>query len=256
MRVHLSHSDTGTGAPPIVFVHGLCCDRNAWEPQVADLSRDHRCIAVDLRGRGQTPPQPPFGIEQAARDIAELVDRLGVGPAVVIGHSLGGITALVINELRPDLVLGIVTGDSPIAEPRRDVTSPLVQRIEQLGTREGLRPLVESFFTPESSPAAREYAERVMYNCPPEVATGMLQDAPDVLSRLPQLIQAADTKPFMAIWAERPLGDPAWLRRVSRFARQEPLPGTGHFFQLEQPERTIALLRAFLDDVASDPRIR
>jgi pimeloyl-ACP methyl ester carboxylesterase len=60
----------------------------------------------------------------------------------------------------------------------------------------------------------------------------------------------------MAIWAERPLGDPAWLRSVTRFARQEPLPGTGHFFQLEQPERTTALLRAFLDDVADDPRIR
>jgi pimeloyl-ACP methyl ester carboxylesterase len=254
--VRLSCSDTGTGGPPLVFVHGLCCDRHAWAPQVADLSRDHRCIAMDLRGRGETPAEPPFGIEQAARDIAELIDALEAGPAVIVGHSLGGITALVLNELRPDLVVGIVTGDSPIAEPRGDITAPLIQRIRTLGTREGLRPLVDSFFTPESPPAAREYAERVMYSCPPEVAAGMLEDAPGVLGRLPRLIEAADAKPFMAIWAERPLGDPAWLRSVTRFARQEPLPGTGHFFQLEQPERTVALLRAFLDDVANDPRIR
>lgn len=256
MDVALAHAAAGAGDPPIVFIHGLCCDRRAWQPQFDDLSRDHRCIAVDLRGRGETPAQPPFGIARAAQDVAALIDRLGLGRSVIVGHSLGGITALVLNELRPDLVLGIVTGDSPISEPRGGGANPLVQRIRDLGTREGLRPLVETFFTDETPAAAREYAETVMYGCPPEVAAGMLEDAPGVLGRLPDLVRLADEKPFMAIWAERPLGDPAWLRNMTKFARQEPLPGTGHFFQLEQPERTNALLRAFLDDVAADPRLR
>ena len=254
----LAYADAGRGSPPLLFIHGLCCDRHAWDPQIADLSRDHRCIAVDLRGRGVTPAVPPFGIRQAAADIAELLDDLEVGPAVLIGHSLGGITALVVNDLRPDRVIGIVTGDSPISAPRADGSgaNPLVQRIRELGTKEGLRPLVETFFTPESPPGARAYAESVMYSCPPDVAAGMLEDAPDVLASLPELVRKADQKPLMAIWAERPLGDPAWLRSVTKFVRQEPIAGAGHFFQLEQPAVTSALLRAFLDDVASDPRIR
>jgi pimeloyl-ACP methyl ester carboxylesterase len=59
----------------------------------------------------------------------------------------------------------------------------------------------------------------------------------------------------MAIWSEKPLGDPAWLRDVTMFVRQEPVAGAGHFFQLEQPAITNALLRAFLDDIARDPRV-
>ncbi|PFG74540.1 alpha/beta fold hydrolase [Tepidiforma thermophila] len=254
----LAYADTGRGGPPLLFIHGLCCDRRAWDPQIADLSRDHRCIAVDLRGRGATPAVPPFGIRQAAADIAELLDDLEVGPAVLIGHSLGGITALVVNDLRPDRVIGIVTGDSPISAPRADGSgaNPLVQRIRELGTKEGLRPLIETFFTAESTPEARAYVDDVMYQCPAEVAAGMLEDAPDVLASLPELVRKADQKPLMAIWAERPLGDPAWLRSVTKFVRQEPIAGAGHFFQLEQPAVTSALLRAFLNDVASDPRIR
>ncbi|GIW13791.1 MAG: hydrolase [Tepidiforma sp.] len=256
MAVSLSYSDTGTGSPALVFIHGLCCDRRAWAPQIADLSRDHRCIAVDLRGRGSTPAEPPFGIQQAAADVAAVIDSLGIGPAVLIGHSLGGVTALVLNSQRPELVLGIVTGDSPISPLPAGGANPLAQRIRELGTREGLRPLVEGFFVPDTPAAAREYAEEVMYSCPADVAAGMLEDAPSVLAQIQQLVQAADARPFMAIWAERPLGDPAWLRNVTKFARQEPLPGTGHFFQLEQPERTSALIRAFLDDVARDPRLQ
>ncbi len=256
MDVALAHASAGSGGPAIVFIHGLCCDRKAWQPQFEDLARDHRCIAVDLRGRGDTPAVPPFGIARAAQDVAALAEQLRLGPSVIVGHSLGGITALVLNEQRPDLVLGIVTGDSPISAPRGDGANPLVQRIRELGTREGLRPLVDTFFTPETPAAAREYAESVMYDCPAEVAAGMLEDAPEVMSRMGDLVRKADEKPFMAIWAERPLGDPSWLRNTTRFARQEPIPGAGHFFQLEQPERTNALLRAFLDDVAADPRLR
>ncbi len=252
MAVDLWFQEAGQGRPLIVFIHGLCCDHTAWAPQFADLSRDHRCVAVDLRGRGASPAIPPFGVGQAAEDIATLLDRLGER-AVLVGHSLGGIIALAANELAPARVLGIVTGDSPLA-PGLD-PEPLIRRVRELGTVEGLRPLVESFFVPGAPPAGREYAERVMYACPPDVAAGMLEDLAAHLARLPALVQAADAKPFMAIWADRPLGDPVWLRATTRFARQEPLPGTGHFFQLEQPDMTIALLRAFLDDVANDPRV-
>jgi pimeloyl-ACP methyl ester carboxylesterase len=69
------------------------------------------------------------------------------------------------------------------------------------------------------------------------------------------LIRAADRKPFMAFWAEEPRGDPRWLREITTFLRQEPMAGAGHFFQLEQPEVTNALLRAFIDDIERDPRI-
>ena len=114
--------------------------------------------------------------------------------------------------------------------------------------------LVEGFFTGNSGPEVREYVAGTMLACPPEISAGMLADAPAVFARMPDLVRAADRKPFMTIWADRPSGDPSWLRDVTMFVRQEPIAGAGHFVQLEQPAIVNALLRAFLDDVERDPR--
>jgi pimeloyl-ACP methyl ester carboxylesterase len=253
--VVLSFDDVGAGSPAFVFVHGFACDRRAWAPQVADLSRDHRCISVDLRGRGQSAAVPPFDVVTAADDVATIIRELGVGPAVVVGHSLGGVVALLLNERHPELVLGTVIGDSPVSPTRAERSGPgLPERIREAGSMEPAARMVERFFHEQTPPRVRAYGE-VLMSCPPEVAAGMLDGFEPVAMRFKDLVQLADRKPFMAIWSEAPLGDPAWLRDVTMFVRQEPIAGTGHFFQLEQPAITNALLRAFLDDIARDPRV-
>lgn len=251
----LSFDDRGTGSPAFVFVHGFACDRRAWSEQVEDLSRDHRCVAIDLRGRGESGATPPFDVTTAADDVAAVIADLGIGPAVIVGHSLGGVIALVLNERHPDLVLGVVVGDSPIGPAfaeRREPTLPA--RIREAGSMQPAARMVERFWGEETTPAVRAYGE-VMMSCPPDVAAGMLEGFEDVAARFGELVRLADRKPFMAIWSGAPLGDPAWLRDSTMFVRQEPIAGAGHFFQLEQPAVTSALLRAFLDDIRHDPRV-
>lgn len=85
------------GIPVFLFVHGWACDRQCWAAQLNEFSRDHRCVAVDLRGRGGSPATPPFGVGRALEDLAALIRELGAGPVVVVGHSLGGIIALALN---------------------------------------------------------------------------------------------------------------------------------------------------------------
>lgn len=251
----LSFDDLGSGSPAFVFVHGFACDRQAWAPQVADLSRDHRCINVDLRGRGGSEAVPPFDVVTAADDVAALIRELDVAPAVVVGHSLGGVVALVLNERHPDLVLGTVIGDSPISPALAESRGPgLPERIRDAGSFEPASRMVERFWN-ESTPADVRAYGKVLMSCPPEVAAGMLDGFPEVAARFGELVRLADKKPFMAIWSGAPMGDPAWLRDQTMFVRQEPIAGTGHFFQLEQPAITNALLRAFLDDIAHDPRV-
>lgn len=253
--VDLAFEESGAGSPTFLFVHGLACDRRVWLPQVQDLGRDHRCIAVDLRGRGESPVAFPCDVTAAARDLAALATTLGLGPAVVVGHSLGGLVALTLNHLHPELVLGVVTGDTPMGnEPVPGATSRLRTRIRDAGSMDPARPLVESFFVPGTPANVRRFVEDMMLSCPADVAAGMLEN--DGLDgEWDTMIREADKKPFMAIWAERPLGNPVRLRELTVFLRQEPLVGAGHFFQLERPEVTNALLRAFLDDVARDPRL-
>jgi pimeloyl-ACP methyl ester carboxylesterase len=247
--------DEGRGEPPFVFLHGWACDHTFWQPQFDDLKRDHRCVAVDFRGRGASDATPPYDTTTLADDVAEVMRELKLGPAIVVGHSLGGLVALLLNERHPELVCGTVLGDSPLTSAGRGAFERSSCDILAAGSMEPARNTVESFFVEETPHDIREQVRKAMLGCPFEVGAGMLSNGDVFVEGLDRMIKEADRKPFMAIWASRPLGDPEHVRAITMFVRQEPIVGAGHFFQLEQPQVTNALLRAFVDDVLRDPRL-
>ena len=51
--VRIAYDVTGEGEPTLVFVHGWCCDRSYWQPQVEYLSQQYRVVAIDLAGHGR-----------------------------------------------------------------------------------------------------------------------------------------------------------------------------------------------------------
>lgn len=249
----LAYEEAGSGDPPFVFIHGWACDRSAWRPQVEEMSRDHRCVAVDLRGRGESEAIPPFDAVTAADDVAAIIRDLGLGAAILAGHSLGGVIALLVNDRHPELVTGIVVGDSPI-RPSFAGFRRMSETVAEDGML-GAADFVETFFVEETPEDLRGKIRTLMLACPTDVAAGMLAGSEQFEDRLTDIVRAADRKPFMAIWGASPLGDINWLREVCLFLRHEPVAEAGHFFQLEQPAITNALLRAFLDDVVRDPRL-
>ncbi|MET7475989.1 alpha/beta hydrolase [Streptomyces sp. NPDC005648] len=112
----LFHTDEGpTGdraGETLLLVHGATCDSHDWSAQVGAFSARHRVIVPDLRGHGRssglTGGQRP---RDFAADLVELVDELGAGPVVVVGHSLGGLVASVLAVEHPSLVRAVVTVD-------------------------------------------------------------------------------------------------------------------------------------------------
>ncbi len=249
------YEDRGSGGPPFVFIHGWACDNTVWASQVEDLSRDHRCVSVNLRGRGGSSPTPPFDVITAADDVAGLVAALQLPPVLLVGHSLGGLIALLVNDRHADSVLGTVLGDSPLTAAGEGRLGSLSDRVRDGGAMDSVASVVESFFVDETPDDVRDHVRKMMLACPPDIAAGMLDESAVFAGRLDDMIRAADQKPLMALWPARPLGDPEHLREITMFIRQEPVAGAGHFFELERPEVTNALLRAFLDDVERDPRI-
>src|SRR5262249_11187651 len=93
--VTLAYEDQGVGKPALVFVHGWTCNRTFFAPQAAHFAGQHRVVSVDLRGHGESDkPQGSYPVSAYADDIAFLVDRLGLGRVVAVGHSLGGLIVL------------------------------------------------------------------------------------------------------------------------------------------------------------------
>ncbi len=103
MAIDLSFTATGDGAPLIVM-HGLFGSKRNWSSIAKRLAREHRVLTVDLRNHGDSPWGDDHTYPAMAEDVARLIEREVGGPAQVVGHSMGGKTAMTLALTRPDLV--------------------------------------------------------------------------------------------------------------------------------------------------------
>ena len=87
--VRLNVVEQGAGKP-ILLVHGWPTNSRAWKHQLDALSREHRVLAVDLRGFGDSPPVVPPTIAVLAEDAKRLIDALGLTDVFLVGWSMGG----------------------------------------------------------------------------------------------------------------------------------------------------------------------
>jgi pimeloyl-ACP methyl ester carboxylesterase len=106
------YEDTGKGAP-VVFIHGLGGDTREWALVIPELSKEIRCIAVDLRGHGQSDkPNQPYTQSLFAKDVVTLLDQLGISGAYFCGASMGGYVVLKTALSYPEKVRGIILVDA------------------------------------------------------------------------------------------------------------------------------------------------
>jgi pimeloyl-ACP methyl ester carboxylesterase len=95
----------GAGSP-VVLLHEGIGDSRMWEPQWDAYAQRYRVVRFDMRGFGQSPPA--VGTFSLTGDLVELLDGLELGPAALIGMSLGGSVAMEATIARPDLVSRLV----------------------------------------------------------------------------------------------------------------------------------------------------
>lgn len=85
-----------------MFVHGFSCDSHDWTWQIPYFVESHRVIAVDIRGHGRSSvPDGGYDDGVFANDLTNLLEHLGTGPVVAIGHSLGGVIVSTLSVERP-----------------------------------------------------------------------------------------------------------------------------------------------------------
>jgi len=103
----------GVDGPPLLLVAGLASDVSSWQTVLPVLSEHFRVIVVDNRGIGRSLPEDaPVSVDLMADDCAALIDHLGYGPVHVLGHSMGGFTALSLAAHYPEKVRKVVIAAS------------------------------------------------------------------------------------------------------------------------------------------------
>ena len=273
---------------PIVLTHGITCAIRAWAHQICDLASDYRVIAFDHRGHGRSgvPQRGGYSLKHLASDLDSVLDAT-LAPherAVLAGHSMGGITiaawsahhrhkvhrradaVALINTTTGDLVRNVKLLSVP-----RELSPARVLAARGLITAFGGFPLPPAARIPsrylvamlavgrDADPSAARVVYELFAQTSPAVRGGCAKMLVDALgSRYLDLDGL--TVPTLVIGGERDRLTP--ISQSRRIARTAPnvvglveLPG-GHCSMLEHPREVNRHLRALVESVTHDVRVR
>jgi pimeloyl-ACP methyl ester carboxylesterase len=259
--------DIGQGPSTIVFLHGLSGCWQNWLQTIPELARDHRVIAIDFPGFGQSEmPANAISIPGYARMLDELFGALAIGSATIVGNSMGGFVGVDFAMRFPERVERLVL----VAAAGLSMEHMLNER------NQGLRARVENFLFFGLGRLAA-YADIVVRS--PTLRRGLLllvvahpdrlpgplvleqvngagkpgfHDALDAMVGYPirDRLGEIDT-PTLIVWGELdrlvPLRDASEFEWLIRGARKLVYEDTGHMVMLERPERFNTDLLAFVD---------
>lgn len=95
--------DHGGDGPPVVFCHATGFHGRYWDPVIAELADDFRCLALDLRGHGDSefPPELDMVWRGMAEDVLAVIDHFGLTDIGAVGHSMGGCSILLAEVIAP-----------------------------------------------------------------------------------------------------------------------------------------------------------
>lgn len=244
--------DGPRAAPALLLIHGSAATGRSWDALVPLLTTRHRVIRIDLPGHGRSaePADGDYAIPEQGRRFATVLDRLGVGHAVVVGHSSGGYAATALTERRPDLVTALAlinTGPSMDAfiAPGPATFDPA----QWPPTDEQIRAFASPGFR-TGFELPQELIDELRGMSFGAITAAMRASIAYLTERaLPDRLKALG-KPLHVIFGDQ---DRRWRPSSAAGYRDVPgaevelLPGSGHTPILEDPPGTAALLLSFTE---------
>ncbi len=264
----IRYREAGSG-PPIVFLHGYLMDSRLWQAVIDRLAADFRCIALDLPLGAHRQPMAPdadLSIPGLAALVADVCAALDLREVTLVGNDSGGAIAQVVAVERPERIARLVLtpcdafdncpptlfkalvpaahvpGLLPLLfRPLRRIKAsrrlPFAYGLLTTGRlpHELIDDWLAAFFADK---AVRRDLVKVTRTLGPAVTT-------DAARRLAQF-----TKPVLLAWAPEdrifPLAHAERLAAMLPVARIAPIDGSRTWVMLDQPNRTAALIREFL----------
>jgi pimeloyl-ACP methyl ester carboxylesterase len=253
--------------PLLVLLHGIAGSGATWEQVIPRLARHHTVLAPDLVGHGQSgKPEGDYSLGAYANGIRDLLDALGLGSGILVGHSLGGGVALQFAYQFPRRCKGLVLVTSgglgrevhPVlraaALPGAEVVLPWlclaseksVGRVFDALGRLGVRATADLEETWRSFVSLGEPGARRAFLHTVRGIIDLGGQRVSATERLPLV----GTTPTLIVWGEQdpliPVSHAHEAHARIPGSRLEVLPGVGHFPQREAPDRFADLLLEFV----------
>ena len=135
--------------PPLVFINPLGCDLRVWSEVERILRPDFRILCYDKRGHGLSESGPDRAeMADFARDLAALLDVLGIGRAAIVGMSIGGVIAQELCRERAELVAALVLCDTAAKIGTDESWDERIAAVERGGIESIADAVLERWFTP------------------------------------------------------------------------------------------------------------
>jgi len=254
--IDVSYTDRGAGYP-ILFIHGHPFDRTMWEPQVrAFAGRGYRVIVPDLRGYGRSSVVPgTTSLGAFARDLAALLDHLGLDVVGVVGLSMGGQVALELYRLFPDRVDSLtLAATNPRAETDegRACRIAMAERLREEGMRGYTDEMLVGMMTADNVrdlPDVADHVRAMMYAAPPEGAAAAQRGRAQRPDYVP-LLRRVSAPTLLVGGRQDGFTPPDFTESMHVLVPDsvvEIIEGAGHLPNLERPDRFNEVLRRFLD---------
>lgn len=113
-RIKIHYYRTGGDKSPLVLAHGITDDGMCWASVAEILAKDFDVIMVDARGHGRSDaPEDGYTLQNLGMELAGVIQELKLNQPIVLGHSMGAITALVAAGLYPSMPRAILLEDPP-----------------------------------------------------------------------------------------------------------------------------------------------
>ena len=249
----LAHADVGRGLP-VVLLHAFPLNRMMWEPQIAALFGECRCIAPDLRGFGDSPRSGPYSIDQYADDVVALLDALQIERAVVGGLSMGGYVALALWRRHRKRIRALVLADTRSGADTDEGKQKRGELIA-LAQSEGSAAVADRQITGllgkstrEKQPELVDRIRSIMAGESPAGIVGALEAMRDRPDSTP-LLAGIDVPTLIVVGDEDVVTPPKEARAMHdaiRGSRLEVIPAAGHLSNLERPAAFNAALSDFV----------
>jgi pimeloyl-ACP methyl ester carboxylesterase len=268
VRLHLL--DWGGPGSPILCVHASGYLAALWHPIAVELTTQARVFALDLPGHGDSEPALDYRWGHLAEYIAGALRALDLGPALLVGHSVGGALSAICAARHPELVRAMVLADPVILpepfyhHPEASASSDLYgakHRRRSWPSREAMRESLASRpayarWRPEMldlyvEEGVRESDEGVTLKCAPETEAEVYRQTlnynlwPEIAhADVPAIVLRGLSKEGLA--SVTALEVAGWLPR----AEDRSLPQASHHVPMESPEEVV---RAVRDVMARSP---